>query len=193
MSERRAAASRSGSPPTRRSASRKRSPPGSVKSSIGASSAPTMPRLPTQESPYSLGSSARKSMTSMLWSSRSPLSRSARTTSSAVATPAMPSKRPPDGTVSLCEPTAMTPSAGLAPSSRPMRLPAVSICTASPASAKRLASNARPSRNSGLNERRVYGCAGSVSSASAITSAHRRSALSDRLVAAKSGSSSIRR
>ena len=31
----------------------------------------------------------------------------------------MPSKRPPDGTVSLCDPTAMTPSAGFSPSTPP--------------------------------------------------------------------------
>ena len=42
------------------------SPPGSVNSSIDGSSAPAMPRLPTQDRPYSLGSSARKSMTSMV-------------------------------------------------------------------------------------------------------------------------------
>ena len=50
----------------------------------------------------------------------------------AVATPAIPSKRPPDGTVSLCEPTAMTPSEGLAPSSRPIKLPAASMRTLKP-------------------------------------------------------------
>jgi hypothetical protein len=155
MSWRRDAARRSGSPPTRRSASRSFSPPGSVRSSIPASSALTMPRLPTQDRPYSLGSSARKSMTSIACSSRTPASHSDRTTSRPVARPAIPSNRPPDGTVSLCDPTAITPSDGSAPSSRPIRLPAVSMRTARPASANRLASQARPWRNRGLKERRV--------------------------------------
>ena len=155
ISSRLACRSRSGSPPTLRKAARNASPPGSARSSILSSSEPVMPRLPTHDSPYSLGSSARKSITSSVWSSWTPESRSARTTSSPVATPAMPSKRPPAGTVSLCEPTAITPSSGLRPSIRPIRLPAVSIRVVNPASVKRCASQARPSRNSAVNERRV--------------------------------------
>jgi hypothetical protein len=52
-------------------------------------------------------------MTSMECRGRTPASRIARTISSPVATPAMPSKRPPAGTVSLCDPMAITPSAAL--------------------------------------------------------------------------------
>jgi hypothetical protein len=141
-----------------------------------------MPRLPMQASPYSLGSSARKSITSIVCCGRMPASRSARTISSPVASPAIPSNRPPDGTLSLCDPIAITPSAGFEPSSRPIRLPALSIRVASPASANRLASQARPSRNNAVNERRVHGRAGSVISASAMMSAHSLSASSERFV-----------
>ena len=46
----------------------------------------------------------------------------ARTTSSAAMTPAGPSKRPPEGTVSECEPSMMVRASGSAPSRRPIRL-----------------------------------------------------------------------
>jgi hypothetical protein len=47
------------------------------------------------------------------------------------------------------------PARGILARGRPIRLPAVSMRTVSPASAKRRASQSRPDRNSGLNERRV--------------------------------------
>jgi hypothetical protein len=64
-------------------------------------------------------------------------------------------KASPEGTVSLCEPIAITPSAGFLPSSLPIRLPDASIRVVSPASMNRCASQARPSRNKPVNERRV--------------------------------------
>ncbi len=93
-----------------------------------------MPRLPTQDTPYSLGSSARKSTISSACLSTSPRSRKTRAISSPATTPAIPSKRPPEGTVSLCEPMIMVPARGSLPSTRPMRLPAVSIRVVRPAS-----------------------------------------------------------
>src|SRR5271169_2980725 len=67
--------------------------------------------------------------------------------------PAGPSKRPPDGTVSECDPNRMGSAARL-PSSRPIRFPPASRRTASPASSKRRRSQARPSRNRGEKDRR---------------------------------------
>ena len=60
MSERRASASLFGSPPTRWTASASFSPPGPVKASSLPSSAPAMARLPTHDTPYSLGSFRQK-------------------------------------------------------------------------------------------------------------------------------------
>jgi hypothetical protein len=74
--------------------------PGTFSASIDGSSTPAKPRLPTQESPNSLCSSARKSTTSSGWRSTTPAFFSERAVSSAVITPAIPSKRPPEGTVS---------------------------------------------------------------------------------------------
>ncbi len=74
---------------------------------------PAMPRLPMQDRPNSLGSSARKSITSIACRSTTPDSASERAISSAASTPAGPSKRPPDGTVSECEPIRMVPAAAI--------------------------------------------------------------------------------
>ena len=71
------------------------------------------------------------------------------------AMPAMPSKRPPEGTESLCEPTRIALSDAHLPSRRPIRLPAASMCVRNPASRIRSASHARPLSNSGEKARRV--------------------------------------
>ena len=65
---------------------------------------------------------------------------SARATSSAAATPAMPSNRPPSGTVSECEPSMIVPSPASGPCARPIRLPAASIRVSRPAALKRCSS-----------------------------------------------------
>ena len=70
-------------------------------------------------------------------------------------TPAMPSKRPPEGTESLCDPTTIAGHAACLPSRRPMRLPPASTRVRRPASRMRSVSQARPWSNSGENERRV--------------------------------------
>ena len=129
---------RAGSPPTRAMAAASVSPAAFLAASVASSSTPAMVRLPTQEIPYSLGSSARKSTTSIGCRSRSPLSRKARTISSAAMTPAGPSNLPPEGTVSECDPTNIACWFGLDPSSRPIRLAPASRRTLSPASSKRL-------------------------------------------------------
>jgi hypothetical protein len=73
-------------------------------------------------------------------------SRSCRTTSSAPRTPTTPSKRPPDSTVSVCEPVTNAAAAGLRPGSTPTRFPAASVWTSRPASRIRDRTHPRDSR-----------------------------------------------
>ncbi len=105
---------------------------------------------------------------------------SARATSSAADTPAMPSKRPPSGTVSECEPSMMVP----APGHRARRAcrsgcPPHRSGSSSPAAWNRRASHSRPLRNIGVKARRVQGRSGSVIAASASISSAMRSARVD--------------
>ena len=105
---------------------------------MSAVTSPAMMRLPSGLRLTTEGSSQRKSTSSSGRESVTPDSRRQRTTSSAPSTPMMPSKRPPDSTVSVCEPSMRT---GPLPSQRrPMRLPAASTRVSSPASRKRSAS-----------------------------------------------------
>ncbi len=144
MSSRLASAIFSGSPPTRLIASLSFSPPASVKASDSALRLPVIPRLPTQDNPYTLGSSARKSTSSISCLNLMPLSFKTRPISSAAITPATPSKRPPLGTVSECEPIMIEPAPGVVPEIFPIRFPAASCETTNPASTNLLFSHSRP-------------------------------------------------
>ena len=105
MSSRRARSRRAASPPTMAIPSGSVRPSGRGARARRRARAPPCPATPTQETPNTVTSSPRQSTTSRSWSSVTPRSASARATSSPAATPAMPSKRPPEGTVSEWEPT----------------------------------------------------------------------------------------
>jgi len=92
-----------------------------------------LPRVPTEKR---ADSSPRKQITSS-GCRRGPAPRRRRTAARPPTTPTTPSKFPPSGTVSRCEPVATAGASRASPSSRPTRLPKGSRRTASPASRMR--------------------------------------------------------
>ena len=150
---------------------------GKLRARSDAVNTPAQLRLPTQEIPKSLGSSARKSTTSRGCIRETCCSRIDCAASRAASNPSMPSKRPPAGTVSECDPATRAPKPRPVPGVRPMRFPPRSTSTARPAALNSSASHARPCANWRSNARRVQGFAGSVKRLRASMRFHSRSEL----------------
>ena len=98
-------------------------------------------------------SSSAVATTSIAVAGAMPPSRMVRTHSSATATPSAPSKAPPSGTVSRCEP-AITQGPAAGPK-RPKTLAAASLVTASPSAAISPANQRRTAMSASENPGRL--------------------------------------
>ena len=117
--------------PSAANASATETPSASRRSPSSGSSWPSIARLPNTPRPKRGPSSSRKATTAIVrCSSPRPI---AATASSPPTTPRAPSKRPPSGGVSRCEPVQTSAGEGSEPGSRPTRLPAGSTLVSSPA------------------------------------------------------------
>ncbi len=144
-----ASASRSGLPPMRARPSPIVKPEAVTMSSSSGSTFPASARLPVFP-PSSLGKITK-------WIGclvARPTSASVQATSTAAIEPTWPSKFPPFGTESMCEPSTSGFSSGSVPARRPHRLPATSTETSRPAPRISSAAHARASRSASENATR---------------------------------------
>ncbi len=167
--------SRPAAPPTRSIAAASVRFEGKLRARSDSVNTPAQLRLPTQETPKSLGSSARKSTTSRGCRKEICCSRIDCAASRPASRPNTPSKRPPAGTVSECDPATRAPKSWPPPGLRPTRFPPASTSTLRPAAWNSLSSQVRPSANVGSKARRVQGFAGSVNRLRASIRRHSRS------------------
>ena len=119
--------------PSDANASAREMPSASRRSPSSSSSCPQTARLPNTPRPKRGPSSRRKAMTTRPRRG-APSAPIASAASSALSTPRAPSKRPPSGGVSRCEPLQTSGRSGSLPGSLPTRLPAGSRVTSRPAS-----------------------------------------------------------
>lgn len=125
-------------------------------------SSPRMARLPSVAAEKRLDSSQRNKTTSRGRFGVKPSSRIERTVSIAARMPTIPSKLPPSGTLSPCEPNMTAGRLSSAPCTWPMTLPNASSRSSMPASRISPIKYERPRQSASVNANRLIPRPGAV-------------------------------